>query len=95
MVKPQRIEAGTGEITTTGGTGDSTATITFDTHFDYPPSVVACLAEDPGATKRGLTWVSDITTINFVFNIDSDVADETYTINYIAIERRTSEKVAQ
>lgn len=95
MVKPNRVEAGTFEFTTAGGTGDKQQAVTFDMHFDQPPCVVACLAESPGAGKQGFTWVSDITTIGFNFNIDSDVGNDTYTANYIAIERRSSEKAAQ
>ena len=93
MAKPKRMEAGTGVITTV--TGEGTVTIAFDLHYDYIPVVVVSLTTDPGAGKRGLIWVHTITTTSCIIEIDSDVANGDYTFNFIAMEHRTSEKVAQ
>lgn len=89
-MKQTDIEFGTGEITTTSGNG--TATITFDQVFDYAPVVIVTLGEDLGNGKVGMDWVHTITPTTFIYEIDSDIANDTYTFNWCAGEHRASEK---
>jgi hypothetical protein len=49
------------------------------------------LATDPGAGKRGLTWVHSITVDGFTFEIDTDIANGNYTFNWIAVALRGSQ----
>ena len=87
------MEAGTGNITISGGNG--TDAMTFDMTFDEIPTVVVTLAEDPGAGKVGLLWVHTITTIGFTAELDSDSGSSDIDYNWIAMERRSFEKSAQ
>jgi hypothetical protein len=84
-----RVEGSSNEITTVSG--EKSQAVTFKKPFRRVPIVVACLAEDPGAGKRGLTWVHSITVTGFQFEIDSDVANDTYTFNWIAIEAESAD----
>ena len=89
----RRLEAGVGTVTL--GAGDGTLAVTFERPFgnvDILPSVVVNFAQALGAGKRGWVAATSITTAGFTITIDSDSAEGTLDVSWIATMRRPSEK---
>lgn len=87
-----KIEAGLETITLT--TGDGTATVTFDNPFENPPRVILTINDDDYETtdKYESLNASTMTASSFLIEMESDSAQGTIDIAWIAMERRSSER---
>jgi hypothetical protein len=93
----KRFKILAGVATVSLSSGDGSLDVNFDEPFDsgHPPTVVVGFQESLGAGKRGFVAATSVEVEKFTVTVDSDSAAGTIDVGWIAMDRQSSEKVAQ